>query len=75
MYKPKAEVSATQVDVSRFGFTKPEQWQPLLDKLKSPNMRVASADHAVIYLKPSTITTEQAVEILTESGFEVARVG
>jgi hypothetical protein len=75
MRMPQAELSDTEVVVSVFGFPKPEQWQRLRGRLKSPEMLVASANQAIIYLTPGALTTKQVVRILTESGFEVSHAG
>jgi len=73
-FLPHADLSDTQVLVSRFGFTQPKQWRTLLDKLKAQQMLALSAGQTVIYLTPGAITREQAVRILIESGFEVCTV-
>jgi hypothetical protein len=69
---PKAKVSGTQVLVSGFGYTRPKQWQTLLDRLKARHM-LGFTDQAVIYLRPRAVPTEQVEKILAESGFKVSR--
>jgi hypothetical protein len=79
----KAEVSDERIVLSGYGHPPNEWWDALLNKLKSHHVpgryqdgRRMWADAfgtAMVYFTPDTVSVDEAVEVLKQTGFEVHR--